>query len=281
MSVLHRRGLLGLGAALAGCSVAGRGPAGGDDPKAVRGRSATERESLEVWRAGKGTPWAEGQDKTPGVCPLPGPNAKTRFPDPDKYKGTTKVHGMCQLCSTVCGITGHVKDGRILKVEGNPRDPNSRGKLCARGQAALNHQYHPERLLYPLKRVGPRGGGKWRRITWDEAYDELAERMKAVRASGKPEEFAFHQGRNRSKDAVNRFLRAFGTNTALNHRGLCSASRRAAALTTCSSPTGTSATTSARSTSSTSARTCSRRTRATSPAPSASSAAASTTAPSW
>ena len=52
-------------------------------------------------------------------------------------------------------------------------DPNSRGKLCARGQAALNHQYHPERLLYPLKRVGPRGGGKWRRITWEEAYDEF------------------------------------------------------------------------------------------------------------
>lgn len=192
---------------------------------------ASKEESLRIWEAGKGTPYELGDQHMPGVCQLPGPNRKVRFPDPDKYKGTTKVHGMCQLCSTVCGITGHVKDGRILKVEGNPMDPNSRGKLCARGQAALNHQYHPERLLYPLKRVGPRGGGKWRRITWEEAYDELARRLKAVRASGKPEEFAFHQGRNRSKDAVNRFLRAFGTNTALNHRGLCSASRRAAALT--------------------------------------------------
>ena len=191
----------------------------------------SKEESLIVWQKGKGEPYAIGETYMPGVCRLPGPNRKVRFPDPDKYRNTTKVHGMCQLCSTVCGITGHVKDGRILKVEGNPNDPNSRGKLCARGQAALNHQYHPERLLYPLKRVGERGSGKWRRITWEEAYDELAKRLQDVKKSGKPEEFAFHQGRNRSKDAVNRFLRAFGTNTALNHRGLCSASRRAAALT--------------------------------------------------
>ena len=229
MSVLHRRGLLGLGAALAGCSVAGRGPAGGDDPKTVRGRTATERESLEVWRAGKGTPWAQGQDKTPGVCSLPGPNAKTRFPDPDKYKDTEQVVGMCQLCSTVCGTISHVKDGRVIKIEGNPRDPNSRGKLCARGQAGLNHQYHPERLLHPLKRVGPRGSGRWRRISWDEAYDELAERLNACRESD-PSEFAFHQGRSRSKDTVSQFLNAFGTNTHLNHRGLCSAARRSANL---------------------------------------------------
>jgi anaerobic selenocysteine-containing dehydrogenase len=223
-----RRGFLRLGAALA----AGSTVAACAGPQGQGGRDLVSKdESLRIWEAGKGVPYEVGDQHMPGVCELPGPNRKVRFPDPDKYKGTTKVHGMCQLCSTVCGITGHVKDGRILKVEGNPMDPNSRGKLCARGQAALNHQYHPERLLYPLKRVGPRGGGKWRRITWEEAYDEVADRLKQVRASGKPEEFAFHQGRNHSKDAINRFLRAFGTNTALNHRGLCSASRRAAALT--------------------------------------------------
>ena len=43
---------------------------------------------------------------------------------------------LCQLCSTICGITGHVKDGRIIKVDGNPNDPNSKGHLCARGQSA-------------------------------------------------------------------------------------------------------------------------------------------------
>lgn len=232
MSVDHnRRGFLRLAAVLTagGTAAACAGGAQGQNPAGKK--PVNKEDSLLVWQRGKGIPYEIGDTHMPGVCRLPGPNRKVRFPDPEKYRNTTKVHGMCQLCSTVCGITGHVKDGRIIKIEGNPNDPNSRGKLCARGQAALNHQYHPERLLYPLKRVGPRGSGKWRRITWEDAYDELATRLKEVKKTGKPEEFAFHQGRNRSKDAVNRFLRAFGTNTALNHRGLCSASRRAAALT--------------------------------------------------
>ncbi len=184
---------------------------------------------LEKWNRIKGQPYELGGfGAMPGVCPLPGPLAKRNWPDVNKYKGAKVVPGQCQLCSTVCGIVGYVKDGRILKVEGNPNDPNSRGHLCARGQAALNHQYHPERLLYPLKRVGKRGEGKWKRITWDEALDEIAVRLKAVRDSGKPEEFAFHQGRLRSQDAVDRFLNAFGTSTQLSHRALCSGTRRAA-----------------------------------------------------
>lgn len=188
-------------------------------------------ENREVWKQKGGKTYDPSKRKMPGVCKLLGPARKVKFPDPKKYQNVEKVHGMCQLCSTVCGITGLIKDGRIIKVEGNPNDPNSQGKLCARGQASLNHQYHPERLLYPIKRVGKRGEGKWKRITWEEAYKEIAEKLKAVRASGKPEEFAFHQGRNRSKDIIAGFLNAFGTKTHLNHRGLCSAARRAANLT--------------------------------------------------
>ena len=186
---------------------------------------------LEKWRKMRGRPYEIGGAPMPGVCNLPGPLAKRNWPNREKYKNVEKVPGMCQLCSTVCGIVGYVKDGRVIKIEGNPNDPNSRGKLCARGQAGLNHLYHPERLLYPLKRVGRRGEGKWKRITWDEALDEIAERLKQVRDSGKPEEFAFHQGRQRSKDALQRFLRAFGTGTQLSHRALCSGNRRAANLT--------------------------------------------------
>ena len=230
----NRRAFLRLGGLLAAGGVAGCGAARSSQSAQaadrVRGRAATEDESRRIWRAGAGTPYAPGTEATPGVCMLPGPNKKTRFPDPDKYKDTQQIPGMCQLCSTVCGIIGHVKDGRILKIEGNPNDPNSRGKLCARGQAGLNHQYHPERLLYPLRRVGPRGSGRWRRISWDEAFDELAERLNECRAND-PSEFAFHQGRNRSKDIISAFLNAYGTSTQLNHRGLCSAARRAANLT--------------------------------------------------
>ncbi|MDB4533951.1 molybdopterin-dependent oxidoreductase [Vicingaceae bacterium] len=186
---------------------------------------------LEKWKRIKGKDYADTGFNMPGVCKLPGPNAKRNWPDLKKYEGTKQVPGMCQLCSTICGIIGHVKDGRLIKIEGNPKDPNSRGRLCARGHAGLNHQYHPERLLYPLKRVGKRGEGKWKRISWDEALDEIAAKLKAVRESGKLEEFAFHQGRQRSKDALKRFLNAFGTKTQLSHRSLCSGNRRAANLT--------------------------------------------------
>lgn len=229
---VNRRQFLQLGAILtataAGCQDEGQ-DGGPDETKAFQ--KPSKDENLKVWKSKAGVPYEIGKIKMPGVCPLPGPFKLVRFPDPNKYVGTTQIHGLCQLCSTICGITGHVKDGRVIKIEGNPNDPNSRGRLCARGQAGLNHLYHPERLLYPIRRVGARGEGKWKRITWDEALDELAERLGAVHDSGKPEEFAFHQGRNRSKDAVERFLRAFGTNTLLNHRGLCSAARRAANLT--------------------------------------------------
>ncbi len=225
---MSRRALLRLGSLLAASAAVGCRST--QHESSVRGRKATTAESHRVWKRGAGLPYEQGAIKTPGVCNLPGPNRKTRFPDPDKYKDTKQVPGMCQLCSTVCGIIGHVKDGRIIKVDGNPKDPNSRGKLCAKGQASLNHQYHPERLLYPLRRVGARGAGRWRRITWEEAYSELAGKLRACRESD-PTEFAFHQGRSRSKDPVSAFLRAFGTNTQLNHRALCSAARRSANLT--------------------------------------------------
>lgn len=220
----NRRDFLRLGGVLAAGLVGGCAGVGGNKP-------AAKGDNVAIWSKKAPPQYDIASLDAPGVCALNGPGRKTRFPDPDKYRNVERVHGMCQLCSTVCGITGIVKSGRIIKVEGNPNDPNSQGRLCARGQSALNHMYHPERLLHPLRRVGKRGEGKWKRISWDEALTELADRLKGVRESGKLEEFAFHQGRNRSKDAIAGFLRAFGTNTQLNHRGLCSAARRAANLT--------------------------------------------------
>ena len=135
----NRRTILRLGATLAasgglaGC--ASKRP--GQEATKVRGREASEAESAQVWRTGAGRPYALDEGKAPGVCTLPGPYRKHRFPDPDKYKDTVRVPGMCQLCSTVCGTIAHVKDGRVIKIDGNPKDPNSRGKLCARGFVAL------------------------------------------------------------------------------------------------------------------------------------------------
>ncbi len=235
-----RRSFLALGAGLLASGLAGCGQdKSGSGPQRKDQASTDQRRQLpaqgidiEKWNRLKGVPYEEGGfANMPGVCKLPGPLAKRNWPDRQKYKGTQQVPGMCQLCSTVCGIVGHVKDGRLIKIEGNENDPNSRGHLCARGHAGLNHQYHPERLLYPLRRVGKRGEGRWKRISWDEALDEIAARLRKIRDDNKHEEFAFHQGRQRSKDAIARFIRAYGTPTQLSHRSLCSGNRRAANLT--------------------------------------------------
>ena len=228
-----RRRFLQLGAAALGAGISSNSLAqsgSSSDPNSNSDSPLPYGIDLEKWEKMRGKPYDIGSANTPGVCNLPGPLKKKNWPDREKYKDVKTVPGMCQLCSTICGVIGYVKDDRVIKIEGNPNDPNSRGRLCARGQAGLNHLYHPERLLYPLKRTGKRGEGKWKRISWDEALDEIADRLKKVRDEGKPEEFAFHQGRQRSKDALARFLRAFGTNTQLSHRSLCSGNRRAANL---------------------------------------------------
>ncbi|WP_189210371.1 molybdopterin-containing oxidoreductase family protein [Actinokineospora fastidiosa] len=150
----------------------------------------------------------------------------------DSTPEATRIPSMCQMCTTACGIIGHVANGRLLKITGNPKDPNSQGAVCAKGVAGPSVLYDPFRMLYPLKRVGERGSGRWRRITWEEAYDEIATRLREIRDRGKPEEFAFQQGRNRSSDIVSRFLNAYGTPSHFNHRALCSANRRAAIATT-------------------------------------------------
>lgn len=142
------------------------------------------------------------------------------------------IPSMCQACTTACGIVASVKDGRLLTIAGNPLDPNNQGSVCAKGVAGPSILYDPFRLLYPLRRVGKRGEGKWKRITWDEAYAEIAESLRKIRESGHPEEFFFQQGRNRSTDIVARFLNAYGTPSHFNHRALCSLNRRAAILST-------------------------------------------------
>ncbi|GAA1431258.1 hypothetical protein GCM10009601_50060 [Streptomyces thermospinosisporus] len=153
-------------------------------------------------------------------------------PVPEAAAKTKAIPSMCQMCTTACGIIGHVADGRLLKITGNPEDPNSQGAVCGKGVAGPSVLYDPFRLLYPLKRVGERGSGKWRRISWEEAYSEIADRLQEIRERGRPEEFAFQQGRNRSTDIIARFLNAYGTPSHFNHRALCSANRRAAIATT-------------------------------------------------
>lgn len=147
-------------------------------------------------------------------------------------KSVEKVPSVCLNCSTVCGMNVLVKDGKILGVEGNPLDPNSQGKLCAKAHGGVAAVDYPERIVYPLKRVGKRGDGLWQRISMDEAYAMIATRIKKNLDAGEPEKVALHFGRNKMGDITNRFMNAIGSPVILNHRGLCSSNKRAANYTT-------------------------------------------------
>lgn len=142
------------------------------------------------------------------------------------YRRARAVPTICFGCTTHCGVIGWVQDGRVRKIDGNPLDPNSQGTICSKAQGAISYTYYPERVLYPLRRVGPRGSGRWKRISWDEALDEIAGRLRALRQAGTPERFVFHYGRDKTKGFTKRFTDAFGTPHRLNRRSICSSNRR-------------------------------------------------------
>jgi anaerobic selenocysteine-containing dehydrogenase len=91
------------------------------------------------------------------------------------------VRGVCPHdCPDTCGVLTEVRDGRAVGFRGDPDHPTTRGWLCAKVRPYLDHVYHPGRVLYPLRRSGPKGSGQWRRITWDEAIADIAERWRAI-----------------------------------------------------------------------------------------------------
>ncbi|MGH7138099.1 MAG: molybdopterin-containing oxidoreductase family protein, partial [Pirellulales bacterium] len=106
--------------------------------------------------------------------------------------------------------------------------PNNGATICAKGQSGVTINNYPERLLYPLRRVGGRGEGVWRRISWEDAYREMAARIGECIASRTPEQVAIHYGRSRISDVIDRFMNAIGSPVVLNHRALCSLNKRAA-----------------------------------------------------
>ncbi len=97
-----------------------------------------------------------------------------------KPKHVEKIATVCEQCFWRCGLIATVADGRVVHVEGNPKNPNNRGMICARGNAGPALVYEKDRLTDPMIRVGERGSGKWRKVSWKEALDYTAEKLNAV-----------------------------------------------------------------------------------------------------
>jgi anaerobic selenocysteine-containing dehydrogenase len=147
---------------------------------------------------------------------------------PRTGKERTAVPSACWQCVSRCPIVGYVEDGKLVKIGGQFDSIRTEGTLCAKAQAGVNQVYDPDRVLYPLRRVGARGEGKWKRVTWDEALDELAGRLKKLRDDGHPEKFMFHYGRMKassSKLIKSVFLATYGTGTIGNHTAICEAAK--------------------------------------------------------
>ncbi len=124
-----------------------------------------------------------------------------------------RVPSVCGLCPAGCGILVRVIEGRAVKIEGNPLNPNNQGRLCPKGQAGLQLLYNPDRIKGPLRRVGERGSGEWESVSWDKALGLVAEKLKEMRGEGQPHSLVFMHGAKPGliHNLIARFGQAFGT----------------------------------------------------------------------
>jgi anaerobic selenocysteine-containing dehydrogenase len=131
----------------------------------------------------------------------------------------------CKSCHGGCGVLVTVENGAITHIEGNPEAPTL-GTMCSKGLSSIQHINHPDRLLYPLKRIGERGEGKWQRITWDEALDTIEGKMKESIAKYGPSSIAVSQGTGRGyNEYTHRFARSIGTANIITPGYICHSPR--------------------------------------------------------
>ncbi len=142
----------------------------------------------------------------------------------DEVRKTT-----CYMCACRCGIDVHLRDGKVRYIQGNRDHPINRGVICAKGSAGIMQQYSPARLRSPLKRVGPRGSGEFKEISWDEALETAVSWLKPIRETD-PKRLAFFTGRDQSQSFTGWWAQQFGTPNYAAHGGFCSVNMAAAGI---------------------------------------------------
>ena len=140
----------------------------------------------------------------------PGAGLRRRRGRSRRPRDPRTVPTFCDICFWKCGAIATVRDGRLWKIEGNPDDPLSRGRLCPRGTGGVGAHFDPDRLQTPLIRRKNRGEDEWAVVTWDEALGYVAEKLQTIKAAHGPEAVALFShgiGGNFLKHT----LKAFGT----------------------------------------------------------------------
>jgi len=134
----------------------------------------------------------------------------------------------CFNCESACGLLAYVdrETLQVRKFEGNPEHPGSRGRNCAKGPATINQVTDPDRILQPLRRAGKRGEGRWETVTWDEALDDLAARIRKAIVEERPNEVMYHVGRPGEDGFTERVLASWGVDGHNSHTNVCSSGGR-------------------------------------------------------
>ena len=134
----------------------------------------------------------------------------------------------CFNCEAACGLLAYVDkdDWSVRRMEGNPYHPASRGRICAKGPATVNQIHDPERIMYPLKRSGRRGEGKWKRISWEQVLSELSSGIRSLLQQGRGNEIVYHVGRPGHDGYMERVLQSWGIDGHNSHTNICSSSAR-------------------------------------------------------
>src|SRR5207245_4069945 len=151
----------------------------------------------------------------------------TSWPNKDRRRYWI-IPSICFNCELACGILAYVDQEQLTvrKIEGNPLHPGSRGRTCAKGVVTPNQLEDPDPLLYPLRRDGERGSAKWRQVSWDEALDDIAGRVRRAIVEDRRHEVMYHVGRPGEDGYANRVLQAWGIDGHNSHTNVCSSSAR-------------------------------------------------------
>ena len=129
----------------------------------------------------------------------------------------------CLFCPWSCGINLHIRKGNIVKVEGIPEHPLSKGRLCPKAAATIDYANSPDRLKYPMKKEN----GEWKRISWDEALDTVVEKLMQIKQTDGARAFAIIQGMAflmqgfAAADLLRRFTDVYGTPNVLSVDSMC------------------------------------------------------------
>lgn len=131
------------------------------------------------------------------------------------------VFSICGMCAVRCPIRVEVENGTVTWIEGNPYVPGIEGALCAKGSAGLAFEYDSERPQYPMVRTGGRGSGQWRKATWAEALDYIADKLKEVTNKHGARAIAIADRGGPFTDLTRSFIKALGSPNYFDHDDSC------------------------------------------------------------